>query len=436
MTPGSSRFYLPRLIVALIALHNLELGGQGAEEIHPPILGADVATPVIAAISAIPVVQSQPQADKVIRSNPGPWGQLEYFPVFLEAPANLIDQFPMPNSRPRWVFPVARLPELPALFEKAALDKTFVAALLDPATVVKTQDMAYLFPPSNWLEAMTPSQRQPIYAELRKYPVNEFHADPVLVLSDDVDEWFRSAHLRPEILAKFKQFTYRRGQATAFSDLPALMAFARDEAEGKAMMKALTRTRALMVKLVANQQTSIPEIMKYWTTGQSFRRKDVEPLLQSIIDVEGVDTIDLTHMLPALPRKLLMTYPDMGMGKDGIMPDCHWTSLNFFNYDPQPYLLDSRLATSAVLERFDATEAPYKFGDILFFLDAVNGDAFHSCVYIADDIVFTKNGRNVLSPWVFMKLDDVKKIYLFDGNGRVQGFRIKMPPQTATAVAH
>jgi len=32
---------------------------------------------------------------------------------------------------------------------------------------------------------------------------------------------------------------------------------------------------------------------------------------------------------------------------------------------------------------------------------------------------------NLLSPWVIMRLDDVKKIYLYKGNGRVQGFRRK-----------
>ena len=363
--------------------------------------------------------------EKVFLSPPGPWGQLEYFPVFLEAPAHLIDQFPVPNTRPRWVFPLARLGELPGLFAKAGLSQRLSDTLLSPTSYVKEMDMVYLFPPQQDLEAMTPAHRQVIYAELRKYPINEFHADPVLILNDNVDEWFRTTKLRPELIAKFKQLSYQRGKAIAFSDLPVLISYAKGEAEAKQLMKALTRTRALMVKLMADSTTNIPEIMKYWSTTTAFRRKDVEPLLQSIVDVEGVDKIDLVHMLPALPRKLLMTYPDMGMGKDGIMPDCHWTSLNFFNYDAQPYLLDSRLATTAVLERFNPVEGPYKFGDILFFLDLANGDAFHSCVYIADDIVFTKNGRNVLSPWVFMKLDDVKKIYLFDDNGRVQGFRAK-----------
>jgi hypothetical protein len=155
------------------------------------------------------------------------------------------------------------------------------------------------------------------------------------------------------------------------------------------------------------------------------RRKDVEPLLQSIIDTDGIEALPLSHMLPALVRKLLYTYPSLDMGRQGILPDCHWTSLNFFNYDPHEYLLDSRLATSAVLEKFALVEPPYKYGDILFFLNKDSGDAYHSCVYLADNLVFTKNGRNILSPWLIMKREDVEKIYLYRGDGRIQGFRKK-----------
>jgi hypothetical protein len=78
-----------------------------------------------------------------------------------------------------------------------------------------------------------------------------------------------------------------------------------------------------------------------------------------------------------------------------------------------------------VLESFVQVDPPYRFGDVLFFLDTEHGDAFHSCIYIADDIVYSKNGRNLLSPWILTKLDDIKHVYLFDGNGRVQGFRHK-----------
>jgi hypothetical protein len=144
-----------------------------------------------------------------------------------------------------------------------------------------------------------------------------------------------------------------------------------------------------------------------------------------IIDTDGIEALPLSHMLPALVRKLLYTYPSLDMGKNGILPDCHWTSLNFFNYDPHEYLLDSRLATSAVLEKFEPVNPPYKYGDILFFLSNATGDAYHSCVYLADNLVFTKNGRNLLSPWLIMKREDVEKIYLYRGDGKIQGFRRK-----------
>ncbi|MEZ5433049.1 MAG: hypothetical protein R3F31_18200 [Verrucomicrobiales bacterium] len=39
--------------------------------------------------------------------------------------------------------------------------------------------------------------------------------------------------------------------------------------------------------------------------------------------------------------------------------------------------------------------------------------------------MFTKNGRNLLSPWVFQSLDHLKKTYLFENNGRIQGYRAK-----------
>lgn len=114
----------------------------------------------------------------------------------------------------------------------------------------------------------------------------------------------------------------------------------------------------------------------------------------------------------------------------GRMPDCHWTSLNFFNHYARQYFLDTRLAADHVLNSYDRVAPPYEFGDVLMFLDA-HGQAIHSCVYLADDIVYTKNGENLVSPWLLMKLDDVKSIYFPVNEGSVQGFRIKARPERA-----
>jgi hypothetical protein len=247
----------------------------------------------------------------------------------------------------------------------------------------------------------------------------------VLIIGTSVDEWYRGSKLRPELIQKIKQLSYMRGETIAFSDIPALLNYAQSDSEARTIFKACTRTRNLMVRLMLDKTSHADEIIKYWSFGVGIRRKDLEPLIQSIIELDGVDDLGISHLLPALARKLLYTYPGLDMAKHGVMPDCHWTSLNFFNYEPHEYLLDARLATSQVLENFIPVEPPYQYADVLFFLYNTTGDAFHSCVHLADNIVFTKNGRNILSPWVIMRLEDVKKVYLYKGNSRVQGFRRK-----------
>lgn len=366
----------------------------------------------------------------IFYATPGPWGKLRCAYIYLEAPKTLVDNFPLPHTRPRWSFSEEMLPSLPEFFRKAGLPQALITLLLDTNQVVKENGYVHLFPPLPDLEAIPPDSRSVIYTELSKYTPNEFCVDPVLIVGQTVQEWYRTSKLRPEIVSKIEQMSYKRGDTIAFSDVAAVLNYAQSDSEARAIFKAFTRTRALMIKVEVDHNTNVDELVSYWTLGIGLRRKDIEPLVQSIIDTDGVEALPLSHILPSLVRKLMYTYPGLDLAKHGMLPDCHWTSLNFFNYEPHEYLLDSRLATSAVLENFTPVEPPYKYGDVLFFLNTSTGDAFHSCVHLADNIVFTKNGRNLLSPWVLMKLEDVKKIYLYRGDGRIQGFRRKDPNQS------
>jgi hypothetical protein len=113
----------------------------------------------------------------------------------------------------------------------------------------------------------------------------------------------------------------------------------------------------------------------------------------------------------------------MELGLKGRFPDCHWTSLNFFNLTPKDYYLDTRLAAAQLVENYNTVEPPYKYGDVLCFLE--NGEGLHTCVYIADDIVLTKNGDSILAPWALMQIKDVESIYRRSPATRIQGFRLK-----------
>ena len=59
----------------------------------------------------------------------------------------------------------------------------------------------------------------------------------------------------------------------------------------------------------------------------------------------------------------------------------------------------------------------------LCFLEEAEG--LHTCVYVADDIVLTKNGDSILAAWALMQLKDVDSIYRRSPAARVQGYRLK-----------
>jgi hypothetical protein len=418
---------LPSLLQAALAVVLLLSSVASAQITSAENLGVILGGSVKTTDTPATAPQVPTSSAKVFEANQGPWGKLLCAYVYLEAPQSLIEEFPLPSPTPRWTFPLSFKSNLPEFFSKAGLPRSLVDLLMEDKRLVVEANGQFLhvLPPPEELENISPESRAIIYAELAKYPENEYHADPVLIIGTTVEEWYKGSKLRPELIGKIKKLSYMRGETTAFSDIPLLLNYAQSDSEARAIFKACTRTRNLMIRLKLDKTSNAEEIIKYWSFGVGIRRKDLEPLIQSVIELDGVDDIGISHILPALPRKLLYTYPGLDMAKHGIMPDCHWTSLNFFNFEPHEYLLDARLATSQVLEQFIPVEPPYQFGDVLFFLDNDTGDAFHSCVHLADNIVYTKNGRNILSPWVIMRLEDVKKVYLYKGNGRVQGFRRK-----------
>ena len=51
--------------------------------------------------------------------------------------------------------------------------------------------------------------------------------------------------------------------------------------------------------------------------------------------------------------------------------------------------------------------------------------AIHSAVYIADDIVFTKNGPSPHSPWILMQLATLISHYETNVDLKIRGYRKK-----------
>lgn len=369
-----------------------------------------------------PVTPEKEVSGRVYRCKPGPWGDLTYYYIYLEAPQDFVERFPLPSPITKWVFPGATIEDLRALFTKAGLSQALQDYMLDPVKVVDENRMLAVFPPLPDLEAMTPTQRQIIYSELAKHSINEYHIDPVMITAGDVDEWLKDSTLNSEIKSIIHKYVYYRGDLMVFSDLSAVLNYIDSASEARNFFKTVTRTRTMVLRLEVNEKSDLNAIANYWTGRNRF--KDILPILTSVAETDNVNVLDVIHLMPSMVRRYLYTYPPIDLAINGRMPDCHWTSLNFFNHWGKGLYLDSRLAASTIKEEYEHVEPPYEFGDVLMFMPAGSGKAIHSCVYLADDIVFTKNGENLATPWLLMKLDDVRKIYFHSSIGDIMGFRM------------
>ncbi|MFN7141027.1 MAG: hypothetical protein ACK4UN_16980, partial [Limisphaerales bacterium] len=120
-------------------------------------------------------------------------------------------------------------------------------------------------------------------------------------------------------------------------------------------------------------------------------------------------TIDVAHLVPFFARKRIYTYPT-DTGATARYENCHWTALNFFNDPPDNAFLDADRVEHEFRKNYSKVTGNAQLGDLILFREP-NGEVVHSATYIAEDVVFTKNGEGVYQPWLFMKATDVIAVY-------------------------
>ncbi len=364
--------------------------------------------------SALPATTAEKAAEltapPVFRARPGPWGELDYFTVYLEASTSLLKSMDVPSFDTTWKFVKWKDDQVTQLFESAKIAEPYKAQLLDRSKWRREPDGITVVPSTEAVLSLSNDARTAIYQVLGRWEENPFHHEPSIIPGQDVRTWLKRANLSDEILTTIERTSYQRGKSLVFADTPLLLRMVPSEADRLIIRKALSRTPTLVMKLRLTPNTDIEKIADYW--GGYTRSKDVTPFLESISNNPVVNVIDIIHLLPTGVRGLLYTFPGQNHGRTGYYPDCHWTSLNFANFEPLARLADPAMATAYTLENYTRiTSGTYQYGDVLFFMDGSSGNAIHSCVFIADDIVYTKNGRSPTQPWVLMKLDDVVAIY-------------------------
>jgi hypothetical protein len=355
--------------------------------------------------------------------NSGPWGELIVSNIYLEAPDSVIEVVGKPDPVPRWTFSNSSPALVKDLLIKSGVELTLVDRLTSSSQLTSSGTDTIIYPKLEDLLKIKGVVRDKLYTEISKYPQNDYYTDPVFILSGDVEEWLSETTLNAKQKDIFRQLVWHRGSALVFSNVGVLLSYAQNNEEIKNTLRSITRCMSLVV----SEKFPLPKnhreaFLRYWIGNQTESPRMT--FIKAISKEDDIsDTVDIMHFLPVIMREKLYTFPSLKDGVKGRMPDCHWTSLNFFNLTPRDYYRNTSLAAIQLTQSYNAVSAPYQLGDVLCYVD--NGEGLHTCVYIADNIVLTKNGENILAPWVLLTIDDVSKIYKRSPTTQIQGYRLK-----------
>jgi hypothetical protein len=332
-------------------------------------------------------------------------GQLVVHDLDLEQPDEYVAYEIDTNKVETWTFEGMNPGAVRSAMQSCGLAAADIDRALSPASMVFADASTIVKPDFKLVLAMTPETRAKLYAVLADYRSDELMQFPFCFSGNTFATKFDRGKISGTTYSLLKKMMYPRGGGQCFSDLPALLLQVPEEKERMQLVKALSHQSALLVGIHVWPDTDVDKLVGYWAWPSGVRLINVRPLLESIQRRPGGGSASILYFLPPFARQRLYTYPLPGQLGDPAM-DCHWSTMNFFNETPDNRFSDPSYTVAFLQNNYYKIARPTAYGDRIFLLDKKN-NAIHSAVYLADDIVFTKNGNNSAQPWMLMHLKDL-----------------------------
>jgi hypothetical protein len=363
-----------------------------------------------------------PEAAASAGRTSGPWGRLETAPIVISPPLEYVPTNWGPIEEPQWRFPRASSSDLEQFLSQAGLSGEQGAALLAATRPDPRIDGLVVSPDPDLVRQLAPGTRAIIYRELAKTRINGRHVDAYRHYAPTVDAWLGPGPVSAETVRLVEPYVYRIGDFVYFADIDLVRPQVTDAAQLQRLAKSLLREATLLVTLHLDDASRLDEIAEYW--GRGGRRTDIRPLLESIV-AGRTRWIDIGHLLPPFAREHLYRYPRVSIGdlERGALVNCFWTALNFFAKIPDDRFLDEEVAFAELREGYHIVHDELQLGDIAVFSTS-SGEYFHAAVYLADGLVFGKNGNSSLAPWTILPIERLKSYYVqFADDWHVTYFR-------------
>ena len=334
---------------------------------------------------------------------------MEYFPLRISPRSNSSSNTPSRPSGTIWRFPNFDLTQTSDLLASFEIPHGVVRELTALAGVDAAASGIELFPNSQQLCEISPDSRARLYHWLGETNPKSWHTNAFRHLGTSVDDWLAEQHLAAATIKLVRAYVYRHGPYLLFADLPAVAAQLADRRELQRLTKALAGEVTVLAQLHVRRGDNLDQLVALLGARRANAKRAAAAGISGRLAARAIDRHHPPLALLCPPKALYLSEREYRRGQDDPR-DCHWTSLNFFNETPDDRFLDMVAVAQTVARDWQPSNAPPLLGDLVFFHDE-QGTVFHSAVYIADNILFTKNGPTPTRPWVLMPLDQMLQFY-------------------------
>jgi hypothetical protein len=308
----------------------------------------------------------------------------------------------------KWYFEMAPLGDIEALLKSCGLSdqqSATLVSLLQP--VEAAPGLLAVAPPHDLVLGLTPDVRSRFYRRLAMLDANFAQCQPFRMAERHLQSWMESDGFDDSLERAVRALLWRSGDTLMFSDYNLLASRMSAPSERIAFQQLLAQKVSLFLRIEIPRNANVAELTTYWSADG--RGEEVLPILSSTA-ASGGGTIGIMNLMPLFVREHLNRFPEEPAA-GAPLPACHWSSLNIFTRgDPNDSFHEIEAVEREIRTRYRRVEGDPRFGDLVL-LNEPGGSSIHSAVYIADDVVFTKNGPSPATPWIFSTIEEMKAAY-------------------------
>ena len=351
--------------------------------------------------------QTRPAGAPRTRLAAGPWGIAEVTPLALRPTLDSIHPEAIRTKPMTWFFPGWSKDEARAFLEKAGCD----VASASPAFRREASGI-WMAPTHDWIIALPAEARSIVYAHLARDERNPTHRYPFTFRSERLDRELAASGLSAATADLVRRLIWLKGDSWMLADTDLILERCMDRSEKQRFLRLLTTHSAVSLRLSLPRSADLEAAVRYWGAGS--RTPTARALLEALQDSAGRSSLDIAYLLPPLARNLLLTYPDAGASDrpHAAYRNCFWTALNFFLPRPDDRFVELAAANEALDRSYKLVTDAKQFGDVLVWRDS-DGQLMHMAVWMAADVVFTKNGYDALHPWTLMTISELNSRFPF-----------------------